>query len=53
MLSKFIKRIETEYNTPKTNNLVAQLKMLLDTKGDIEIDLDHMCKALGVKIQKS
>jgi len=25
--------------------------MLLDTKGDIEINLDHMCKALGVKIR--
>ena len=51
MLSKFIKEIEVLPSTPKTNNLVAQLKILLNTKGDIEIDLDHMCKVLGVKIR--
>jgi hypothetical protein len=50
MLSKFIKEIEVLPSTPKTTSLVAQLKTLLNTKGDIEIDLDHMCKTLGVKI---
>ena len=50
MLSEFIKRIEAISTTPKTKNLTTQLKALLNTKGDIEIDLDHMCKALGVEI---
>ena len=50
MLSKFIKKIEVLPSTPKTTSLIAQLKTLLNTKGDIEIDLDHMCKTLGVKI---
>ena len=50
MLSKFIKEIGALPPTPKTTNLVTQLKTLLNTKGDIEIDLDHMCEALGVKI---
>jgi len=27
------------------------LRIVLRNKGDIQIDLDHMCKTLGVKIQ--
>ena len=50
MLSEFIKQIETKYNTAKTRSLVTQLKALLKAKGDIEINLDHMCKTLGVEI---
>ena len=50
MLSEFIKRLESGSNNPKVKNIVASLRVALNAKGDIEIDLGHMCKALGVEI---
>jgi hypothetical protein len=54
MLSKFIKKIEKIIDeNPSTKGLllVSQLRIMLDKKGDIVIDLDHMCKHLGIKIK--
>ena len=54
MLSKFIKKIEKIIDeNPSTKGLllVSQLRIMLEKKGDIVIDLDHMCKHLGIKIK--
>ena len=50
MLSEFITRIEEISNSPKVQDLIKNLKIMLHTKGDVEIDLDDFCKFLGVKI---
>ena len=49
-LSKFIKKIEKNYNSEKTNSLVDSLKKLLSAKGDIEFNLADMCKKLNLNI---
>ena len=49
MLSDFIKKLDAGSIDPKVKNIVVSLRAALNAKGDIEIDLDHMCKALGVK----
>jgi uncharacterized protein YuzE len=51
MLSEFIKKLELgSNNNQKVKDTVSSLRTLLVTKGDIEIDLNHMCKILGVEI---
>jgi hypothetical protein len=49
-LSTFIKKIEKNYNSPKINSLVDSLKKLLSAKGDIEFNLNDMCKKLNLDI---
>jgi hypothetical protein len=50
MLSEFIKKLELGSNNQNVKDTVASLRAVLVAKGDIEIDLDHMCKALGITI---
>jgi fructose-1,6-bisphosphatase len=53
MLSEFIEKLKIvsrEAKSPKTEQLIKALVENLNAKGDIQIDLDHMCKALGVVI---
>ncbi len=53
MLSEFIVKlriVNREAKSPKTEQLVAALSENLKAKGDIQIDLDHMCKHFGIKI---
>jgi len=50
MLSQFIEKLETQANSPKSKNLAVTLRVHLAAKGDVQIDLDHMCTALGVVI---
>jgi len=49
-LSEFIKKAEIASTHPNVVQTVSSLKVVLQNKGDIEIDLEHMCKTLGVKI---
>ena len=52
-LSKFIEKLEMISNDgqhPKTLAMIPALKHNLATRGDIVIDLDHMCKHFGIKI---
>lgn len=53
MLSDFITKLEIISrggNYQKTTTLIGILKQNLAERGDIEIDLDHMCKHFGIKI---
>jgi hypothetical protein len=50
MLSEFINKLELNPKSTKVTSLVEQLKVMLEVKGDIEIDMDHMCKALEIEI---
>jgi hypothetical protein len=50
MLSEFISKLEAGSSHLNIKSTVASLRAVLVAKGDIEIDLDHMCKALGVKL---
>ena len=53
MLSEFIKKLEVfgnDGNHPKTANLIVLLKQSLQEKGDIELNIDDLCKHLGVEI---
>jgi hypothetical protein len=50
-LSKFIKKAEMASNHPNVVQMVNSLKVVLRNKGDIQIDLEHMCQLLGVKIE--
>ena len=50
MLSEFIDKLEINSNSTKVISLVEQLKVMVKVKGDIEVDLDHMCKTLGIEI---
>ena len=52
MLSDFIEKLKIvskEGNYPKTIGLIGMLKQNLEERGDIEIDVDHMCRHLGIK----
>lgn len=52
-LSEFIKKLEViaaSGNHPKTTQLIGMLKQNLKEKGDIEFDVNDMCKHLGVEI---
>ena len=51
-LSEFIKEVKTIPSTPKVDDLVNQLESFMETVGNIDIDLDDMCKALDIKIEK-
>lgn len=53
MLSEFIEKLKIvnrEVNSSKTEQLIGALAAALRVKGDVQIDLDDMCKHLGVKI---
>ena len=52
MLSEFIVKLEVisrDGNHPKTTMLVEMLKQNLSMNGDIEFDVEHMCKTLGIE----
>jgi hypothetical protein len=50
MLSEFIKRLESQSDSAKVKSLVAGLKAALDSKGDIEVDIDALCAKFGIEI---
>jgi glutaredoxin-related protein len=50
MLSEFVRKVEANYDSIKVMGLIVNLKSVLKEKGDIEIDLNVMCKHFGVKI---
>jgi len=53
MLSEFIvklKIVSREAKSPKTEQLIEALVENLAAKGDIKIDVDHMCRHFGIKI---
>ena len=53
MLSEFIvklKIVSREAESPKTEQLIEALVENLNAKGDIQIDVDHMCRHFGIKI---
>jgi hypothetical protein len=50
MLSEFIEKLDKKSKHPNVVALVVKLRELLDEKGDVRIDLDDMCKVLGVTI---
>ena len=53
MLSEFIVKLEVisrDGNHPRTTMLVEMLKQNLSMNGDIEFDVEHMCKTLGIEI---
>ena len=49
-LSEFIAKAEKASTHPNVVQMIRTLRVVLKNKGDIQIDLDHMCKTLGVKI---
>jgi hypothetical protein len=49
-LSEFIVKVEAGSQHPNMVQMVRTLKVVLRNKGDIMIDLGHMCKTLGVKV---
>ena len=50
-LSEFIRKAELASSHPNVVSMIRSLKVVLCNKGDIEIDLDQMCKTLGVTIK--
>jgi len=50
MLSEFIEKADKQSTHPNVVALVVKLREVLREKGDVRIDLDHMCKILGVTI---
>ena len=53
MLSEFIEKLKIvsrEAKSPKTEQLIEALVENLDAKGDIQIDVDHMCRHFGIQI---
>ena len=53
MLSEFIEKLKIvsrEAKSPKTEQLIEALAENLDAKGDIQIDVDHMCRHFGIQI---
>jgi len=46
MLSEFIEILNEYEGGPKVKNLVIELKKMLNTKGDIQFDLDVLKKML-------
>jgi hypothetical protein len=50
MLSEFVRKVEANYDSIKVIGLIVNLKSIIKEKGDIEIDLDAMCKHFGVKL---
>ena len=49
-LSEFIVKAEQAASHPNVVNMIRTLRVVLRNKGDIQIDLDHMCRTLGIKI---
>jgi hypothetical protein len=53
MLSEFIEKLKIvsrEAKSPKTEQLIEALAENLDAKGDMQIDVDHMCRHFGIQI---
>ena len=50
MLSEFVRKVEANYDSIKVMGLIVNLKCVLRETGDIEIDLDLMCKHFGIEI---
>jgi len=53
MLSEFITKLEIVSNerfNPKVIQIISMLKINLMERGDIELDIDHMCKHFGIEI---
>ena len=50
MLSEFVRKVENNYDSIKVIGLIVNLKYILKERGDVEIDLDLMCKHFGVEI---
>jgi hypothetical protein len=50
MLSEFIEKLAKGSNHENVTNIVASLRAMLATKGDIEIDVDHMYRILDLII---
>ena len=53
MLSEFIEKLKIvsrEAKSPKTEQLIEALAENLDAKGDMQIDVDHMCRHFGIRI---
>ena len=48
--NEFIEKADKQSKHPNVVALVVKLREVLDEKGDVRIDLDHMCKILGVTI---
>lgn len=52
MLSEFIKKLEVLSNVdqhPKTQTLIRMLKQSLVEHGDIELNVDDLCKHFGIE----
>ena len=50
MLSEFVEKLAGVSNNENVTNTVASLRAMLAAKGDIEIDVDHMCRVLHLLI---
>lgn len=50
-LSEFVEKADKASKHANVQALVVKLRDVLKEKGDVKIDLDHMCKILGVTIQ--
>ena len=50
MLSEFIEKADKQSKHPNVVAVVVKLREVLREKGDVRIDLNHMCKILGVTI---
>jgi hypothetical protein len=50
MLSELIEKLDKKSAHPNVKRTVSGLRQMLATDGDIRIDVDHMCRVLGVKL---
>jgi hypothetical protein len=50
MLSELIEKLDKKSDHPNVKRTVTGLRQLLATDGDVQIDVDHMCRVLGVTI---
>ena len=50
MLSELIEKLDKQSANVNVKRTVTGLRQLLATDGDFRIDVDHMCRVLGVKI---
>ena len=50
-LSEFIEKADAASTHPNVQQMVRSLRVILHNRGDFQIDVDHMCQTLGVKIQ--
>lgn len=50
MLSELIEKLDKQSANANVKRTVTALRQLLATDGDVQIDVDHMCRVLGVTI---